>query len=144
MMKKIVIALAFFVMFQHSIYVSAEGFKCIEIFDPKQDKVVKVVPLNSEIQNMVTSWITNIQGIYGKNDPTTDDGYAIKVPLDPAVKVHCKSLNAVVSEVYIIIPENDPPFFMIFEDDNKLICYPFNGNIDMLSNSLDFKLNSKS
>jgi hypothetical protein len=104
---------------------------------------VKVVQLNPEIQSMVTKWITNIDGIYGKLDPTTDDGYAVRVPLDPAVDVHNKCLNAVVGEVYIIIPEKELPFYMIFEDENKLTCFLFNGNIDALSKSLDFKLSSK-
>lgn len=140
MTKKIPVAIFLFIILLYSTVIYAEGFKYIEIFDPKQDRVVKVVQLNEEIHNMVASWIKNINGIYGKNDPLTDDGYAIKIPLDPAVRVHGKYLNALVNEVYIIIPENDPPFFMIFEDENKLYCFLFNGNIDMLSKSLDFKL----
>ncbi|MEA4827545.1 MAG: hypothetical protein VB130_13100 [Clostridium sp.] len=140
MTKKIPVAIFLFIILLYSTVIYAEGFKYIEIFDPKQDKVVKVVQLNEEIHNMVVSWIKNINGIYGKNDPLTDDGYAIKIPLDPAVRLHGKSLNALVNEVYIIIPENDPPFFIIFEDENKPYCFLFNGNIDMLSKSLDFKL----
>jgi hypothetical protein len=141
MIKKLLVALSFLVIFLHSIYVNAEGFKYIEIFDPKQDKVVKVVQSNPQIQDMITRWITNIEGLY-KNDPATDDGYVIKIPLDPIVKVNCKSLNALVSEVYILIPENEQPCYLIFEDENKLLSFPFNGDIDMLSNILDFDLRS--
>lgn len=140
MAKKISIVMVLLVIFFHSLDVHAEEFKYAEIFDPKQNKVVKVVQLNSEIHDLVAGWIKNVEGIYGKNDPISDDGYAIKIPLNPTVKVQCKWLNALVNEVYIIIPENDPPFFMIFEDENKLCCFPFNGNIDTLSKSLDFKL----
>ena len=128
-------------MFLNSIPVNAKYFKYIEIFDPKQDKVVKVIQSNPRIQDMITSWITNMEGLY-KNDPITDDGYAIKIPLHPTVKVNCKSLSAFVSEVYIIIPENDPPFYLIFEEENKLLSFPFNGDIDKLSKLLDFKLNN--
>jgi hypothetical protein len=138
--KKISIVVVLLIILFHSTVVHAEEFKYAEIFDPKQNKVVKVVQLNTEIHDMVARWIKNIEGIYGKNDPISDDGYAIKIPLDPTVKVEGKWLNALVNEVYIIIPENDPPFFMIFEDENKLCCFPFNGNIDTLSKSLDFKL----
>lgn len=143
MNKKLVVSFTFFFIFFQSICIKAQDFKYIEIFDPKQDKVVKVVQSSPEIQNMVASWITNIQGIYGKIDPITDDGYAVKIPLNPAAKVNSSYLNAIVNEVYIIIPEKAPPFYMIFEDKNKLSCYPFNGNIDMLSKSLGFKLNNK-
>ena len=114
-------------------------FNSVEIFDPKQNKVVKVVQSNPQIQGIITSWITNIEGLY-KNDPATDDGYVVKIPLDPIVKVNCKSLNALVSEVYILIPENEPPCYLIFDDENKLLSLPFNGDIDMLSNILHFKL----
>jgi hypothetical protein len=142
MNRKLVVILTFFFIFLNLISVNAKEFKYIQIFDPKQDKVVKVIQSNPQIQDMITSWITNIEGLY-KNDPITDDGYAIKIPLDPTVKVNCKSLNALVSEVYIIIPENDPPFYLIFEEENKLLSIPFNGDIDKLSKILDFKLNNK-
>lgn len=141
MIKKLLVVLSLFVILLHSTCVNAEGFKYIEIFDPKQDKVVKVVQSNPQIQDMITSWITNLEGLY-KNDPATDDGYVVRIPLDPLVKVNCKSLNALVSEVYILIPENEPPCYLIFEDENKLLSLPFNGDIDKLSKILDFKLSN--
>jgi len=123
--------------------IHAEGFKYVEIFDPKQAKVVKVVQLNTEINNMVSTWIKNIDGIYGKNNPVTEDGYAIKIPLNPSVKVQGKWLNTLVNEVYIILPENDPPFFMIFENKDKLSCFPFKGDVNTFSKILDFNLKVK-
>jgi hypothetical protein len=141
MNRKLVIILSFFFMFLNLIPANAKDFKYIEIFDPKQDKVIKVIQSNPQIQDMITNWISNIEGLY-KNDPATDDGYAIKISLYPTVKVNCKSLNALVSEVYIIIPENDPPFYLIFEEEDKLLSFPFNGDIDKLSKLLNFKLNS--
>lgn len=143
MTKKIVVVLSFLFIFIESLYVNAQDFKHIEIFDPKQNKVVKVVQSTPEIQNIIASWVKNIQYMYGKIDPITDDGYAIKVPFDPAVKVHCHALTATVNEVYIIIPETEPPFYIIFEDKNNVSCYVFNGDINMLSNILDFKLSYK-
>ncbi|MBU3114277.1 hypothetical protein [Clostridium lacusfryxellense] len=139
MIKKLLFVLFFFVIFSHSTYVSAEMVNNIEIFDPKQNKVVKVIKANPEIQDMITSWITNIDGLY-KNDPATDDGYVVKIPLDPIVKVNCKAFNALVSDVYILIPEKEPPCYLIFDDETKLLSLPFNGDIDMLSKVLNFKL----
>lgn len=139
MVKKVLVILSFLVIFLPSTYVNAEGFKYVEIFDPKQDKVVKIVQSNPQVQDMIISWITNIEGLY-KNDPATDDGYVVKIPLDPVVKVNCTSFNALVSEVYILIPENDPPCYLIFENENNLLSFPFNGDIDKLSKILDFKL----
>jgi hypothetical protein len=64
----------------------------------------------------------------------------IKIPLDTSVKANCKWLNTIVEEVYIIIPKKDPPFFMIFENADKLSCFPFNGDVDALSKALNFDL----
>ena len=140
MTKQISIAIILYVLFLNPTIIYAQGSKYVEIFDPKQDKVVKVIHLNAEINNMISGWVKNIDGIYAKNDPITNDGYAIKVPLDPKVTVRGKWLNATVKEVYIIIPETDPPFFMIFENENKLSCFLFDGSIDTLSKILGFKL----
>jgi len=123
-----------------SVVISAEGFNFAEIFDPKQDKVVKVVQVNTKIHNMVGSWIKNVDDIYGKNDPLTDDGYAIRIPVYPSIKVSGKWVKTFVHEVYVIIPESEPPFFMIFENENRLLCFPFKGDIDELSKVLDFKI----
>lgn len=143
MSKKIVLLVTFFFIFFHSTFAYAQEAKNIEIFDPKQDKVVKVVKSNLKIQNMVTEWITNIQGMCSKVDPVTNDGYAVKIPLDPAVKVTGKYLNSTVNEVFVIVPENEPPFLLIFEKENKLSCFLFKGSIDMLSNSLGFNLRKR-
>ncbi|MBZ9636855.1 hypothetical protein [Clostridium sp. FP1] len=140
MIKKTPVIIFLFIIIMHSIVISAEEFRYAEIFDPKQDKVVKVIQVNREIQNMVVSWIKDVDNIYGKSNPLTDDGYAIRIPLYPSVKVQGKCINALVNEVYIIIPENEPAFFMIFENENRLLCYPFRGDIDVLSKILDFKL----
>ena len=142
MSKKILIVMSLFIMLSHSTVASAIGFKYVQIFDPKQDKVVKVVQLNDEIHNMVVSSIKDVDSLYAKNNPLTDDGYAIRVPIYPAVMVQGKCLNALVDNVFIIIPQHDAPFFMIFEDDNKLLCFPFKGNVNNLSKILDFKLKS--
>ena len=140
MFKKILVIIFLFIMIMHSVVISAEGFKDMEIFDPKQDKVVKVVHMNTKIHNMVGSWIENVDDIYGKNDPLTEDGYAIRIPLYPSIKVSGKWVKTFVHEVYVIIPKSEPPFFMIFENENKLLCFPFKGDIDELSKALDFNL----
>lgn len=143
MIKKILSVMFLSILLLNSTVVRAEGLKYVEIFDPKQEKVVKLVQLNPEIHNMVESFIKNVDNIYAKSDPLTDDGYAIRIPIDPAVKVQRKYLNALINEVYIIIPENDTPFFMVYENENKLLCFPFEGDINSLSKVLDFNLKGR-
>lgn len=140
MTKKATVIIFLFIMIMHSLVINAGQFSYVEIFDPKQDKVVKVVQVNTEIHKIVAGLIKSVDGIYGKNDPLTDDGYAIKIPLSPAVKVQGEWLNTLVHEVYVIIPEKQPPFFMVFENEDKVMCFSFEGNINELSRVLDFKL----
>lgn len=87
MNKKVSIVMFLFIILLHSTAICADGFKYIEIFDPKQDKVVKIIQPNKKINNMVIGWINGIDGIYGKNDPIKDNGYVIRFPLDPAIQV---------------------------------------------------------
>jgi hypothetical protein len=138
MIKKI--TLAIIILFSISTNVFAKEYKYAQIFDPKQDKVVQIVQLNSEIHNLVVSYIEDVDTIYGKNNPIPEDGYAIKIPLYPEIKAQKKCLNALIKEVYIIIPENEQPFIMLFENKNKLSCFPFRGDINTLSKALNFNL----
>lgn len=142
MTRKFIVLLLICVIFPYVLCVDAQN-SYAEIFDPKQNKVVKAVQMNPEIHAMVSGWIANIDGIYSRLNPVTDDGYAVKIPLEPAVDVHSKWISAAVSEVYIIIPEADPPFYLIFDDGKKATCYPFNGDVNMLSKALGFKLSAK-
>lgn len=138
MMKKIILVVL--VLFFIPSHTFAKEYEYVQIFDPKQDKVVKLVQLTPEIKDLATSYIESIDDIYGKNDPIPSDGYAIKIPVDPAIKAEKKCLNALIKEVYVIIPETEPPFIMVFEDENKLACFPFRGDIKKLSEILNFNL----
>ena len=142
MLKKITLVLI--ILLSISTNILAKEYKYVQIFDPKQDKVVKLIQLNSEIQSLVVSYLEDIDAIYAKNDPIPEDGYAIKIPLDPAIKAQKKCLNALIKEIYIIIPEKEPPFIMLFEKENKLLCFPFKGDIKTLSKALSFTLRQHS
>ena len=143
MFKKNLPTIVLFIMLLHPKINCAEEYKYIEIFDPKENKVVKMVQTNEEINNMVIGWINRIDGIYVKVDPIKDDGYAIRFSLNPAIQMQNKWLNTFVKEVYLIIPENNLPFFMVFETENRLVCFPFTEDITTLSNVLDFNLDFK-
>jgi hypothetical protein len=140
MLKRISVMIVLLLLVLPSIPIQSEEFNYVEIFDPKQNKVIKTLQLTPELQKMVSNWIINIEGMHSKIDPVTDDGYAVRIPLDPEVKVDTTYLKASVNAVYIIIPEKESPFFMIFESETKLSCFLFNGDIALLSKALDFKL----
>ncbi|MGN9165708.1 hypothetical protein ACTNDY_10590 [Tissierellaceae bacterium HCP3S3_D8] len=140
MIKKFLTISILFIVLLNLQVIRAEEYQYIEIFDPKQDKVIKVIKTDKEINNMVADWIDQIDGIYTKINPIEDDGYAIRFPLDPAIQVENKWLNTIVEELYLIVPEKNPPFFIIFETENKPVCFLFTGDISKLSDVLEFNL----
>lgn len=134
MIKKIIVALV--IIFVSSANVHADEYKQIEIFDSIKGKVVNQVKVNPEIYNLINNYLNNIDGIYAKNDPVPDRCIAIKVPLDPPIKVENKWLNTRVNEVFIIVPKEGLPFLMVFENENKLSCFPLNGDLNLLLKNL--------
>ena len=120
--------------------VVAKGSPCAEIMDPMQKTVVKSVQMNSEIYDMLKSWLTNMDNYCSKLNPAEVEGYKVRIPLDPPVKVNKQSLKGDISQVYIIVPQTKSPFFLIYDNKNMPSYLKFNGNIDSLSKALDFKL----
>lgn len=140
MIKKVLTISILFIILLNLQVIRAEEDQYIEIFDPKQDKVVKVIKADKEINNMVVDWIDQIDRIYTKINPIEDDGYAIRFPLDPALQVKNKWLDTIVNELYLIVPKNNPSFFIVFETENKPVYFLFTGDISKLSDALDFNL----
>lgn len=140
MIKRFLTILVLFIILLHPQTHHAEGYQQIEIFDPLQEKVVKVVETNKDINDMVVGWINGIDGFYSGIDPIKDDGYAIRFPINPSIQLQNQWLKTTVKEVYLIIPENNPPFFLVFETEDKLVSFPFKDDISGLSNVLNFKL----
>ncbi|ERI94944.1 hypothetical protein HMPREF1982_00626 [Clostridiales bacterium oral taxon 876 str. F0540] len=140
MVKKISAILIFITILLSSIPAYAQGSPCAEIFDTRQKSVLKAVQVNSEIYDMVAGWVRSIDNFYGRISPVAIDGYKVRIPLDPPVKLNKKSLSGNISEVYIVVPPDRQPFFIIYEDRDKPSFFKFHGNIDSLSKALEFKL----
>jgi len=142
MFKKAIIILI--IVLLTPINVNAEEVRNIEIFDITEGRVVKVVKLNSVIQKEVKEYLLGIVDVYAKSDPIPTKGYAIKIPLEPSIKIETKWINSVVDEVIIIFPDEEGPeqFLMIFEDENKLVCFTFVGNTKLLLKNLNFQIKS--
>jgi hypothetical protein len=139
MMRKVSAILILIIIFLISAPTYAAGSPFAEIYDPAQKKVVKTVQVNSELYTLTNSILKSIDNYYGRITPSKVEGYKVRIPLDPPIKVSKNSLNSKVSEVYIIIPQNKSPIIMIFEDKNKPSYFKFHGSIESLSKALDFK-----
>lgn len=140
MIKKVLALILLIIVLLPSPSIGSTGSPCAEVVDLAQNRIAKSVQVDSEIYDMAKCWIKSIDNFYGRINPLPVEGYKVRIPLDPAVSVNKKSLTAEISEIYIIVPPNKPPFLMIYEANNKLSYFKFHGNIDSLSKVLDFKL----
>ena len=139
MLKKT--ALILIIILFYSINVHAEGNSNIEIFDITKGKVVKVLHVDSKIEEIAINYLKGINCVHGKFNPIPKEGYAIAIPLKTSVKIQGKWLNAFVNEVIIMFPKLEPPFLVVIDNDDRLVCFGFKGDTEFLLKILNFKLN---
>jgi len=134
------IAIILLVFFLYSRNVYAEENINIEIFDIRQEKVVKIVESNEAVEKIVLDYICQIDGFVAKCDPIPQEGYAIKVPLKSSRKIQNPWINGIVSEVIVVIPKEElGPFLVVFENGERFLCLNFKGSSDNLLKALGFQ-----
>ena len=111
----------------------------IEIFDVKEERVVKSVLSNDKIRNEVEKYLKEITSIYVKIKPIPNNGFIIKIPLYPPIDIDNEFFNYQISIVYLMFPENESPYLMIFDKESHPFFYNFSGNTDLLLKYLNYK-----
>lgn len=112
--------------------------KCVEIFDINIGKVVKRVKSNRVIQSMSENYIREITGMYTKVKAIPDNGYIIRIPLEPAVNVKNRWIDHKVEELFVIFTEQVHPYLLVLDDDQRPFFYTFNGNTGDLLRELEY------
>lgn len=134
--------ICFMGLIQPAVPAEAKQTEYVEIFNIKQRKVIEEIKLTPEIKSMVTDWLVQAEEAYAKVNPIPENGYVVRVPLNPDAALQNKWLYANIEEVYIVIPEKEPPFFVLVGNDG-LACYLLHGEIHRLSEALGFNLNAQ-
>lgn len=136
MMKKTI----FFIVLLLFIGTSAKAqSKQIEVFDISKGKVILQQETNPDIQKDVKKYVNGIKKIYSKIQPIPKAGLMVKVPLEPAIRVENQWLSAIIDEVIIIIPADDEPILMLFDDENRTLFFTFTGNVQELLKKINVK-----
>lgn len=138
--KKIIAILAILLIFPANVF--SKDYNDIEIYDIKKDKLIKTVQSNSEIENLVINYLQGIDGIYAKLNPIPKEGYAIKVSLESPLVLQNEWINDIVDQAIIVLPkeEGTKAFFIIFEKEDKFMCFTFKGEVELLIKKLKFKV----
>lgn len=113
--------------------------KQIEVFDISKGKVILQQETNPDIQKDVKKYVNGIKKIYSKIQPIPKAGLMVKVPLEPAIRVENQWLSAIIDEVIIIIPADDEPILMLFDDENRTLFFTFTGNVQELLKKINVK-----
>ena len=143
MIKRILLALLLIFLCSNT-RAFAKETQVIEIYNISYERIDKIVRIDYEIQKLVENYINGIEGLYHKFNPIPDGGFAVKVPLAPAVTARTKGINSPVDQVIVMFPENEEPFLLIFEEDGRLSCFTFKGDTGTLIESLEYEPNTYS
>ncbi|MGE7925400.1 hypothetical protein ACQKND_19760 [Viridibacillus arvi] len=119
--------------------VSAQSTTNIELLDIQKNKII-TIPTNPEIQLETKKIIEGIDNIVKKIKPIPDKGYIVKIPLTPSLQIENKWLNTLIDEVIIIIPEDEKPYLLIFDDESKPHFFTIKTEIDTLLKTLNISL----
>ncbi|WP_373231160.1 hypothetical protein [Cohnella sp.] len=94
--------------------VRAEEKPNVSIFDVKQEKVVKVVPLTSELQDSVLELLRSSPILYGGFSMDPQDGMVLHVPFPTPVQIKHELYPSAIQEVYIFLEQDKQPRALIF------------------------------
>ena len=118
---------------------SAQSTSNIELLDIRESKVI-TIPITPEIYVETKKVIEEIDTIVKKFNPIPDKGYIVKIPLTPSLRLENKWVKTTIDEVIIIIPEDEKPYLLIFDDEKKPHFFTVTTEIDTLLKTFDFPL----
>ena len=117
--------------------VSAQSTTEIEILDIEKNKIIKIQK-NPKIQLETKKIIKEIDNIVTKFNPIPDKGYLVKIPLTPSLQLENKWVNTSIDEVIIIIPEDEKPYLLIIDNENKPHFFTIKTEMDTLLKTIEF------
>lgn len=137
MIKKVLLSII--ILHLISTIAIAQTNKQIEIFDINKGKVIMNVQLNPNSQQEVKKFLEGITGVYVKYNPIPNKGFMIRVPLEPNIVVKNQWFNDLVDEVTIIFTNQEDPYLMVFNDENRMFFFTFEGDTAKFLKLINFK-----
>lgn len=116
--------------------VLAETNKQIEVFDCQKQTVIEKHSLRTDIQEKAIKYAQSITGVFTNFNATPKTGYMIKVPLSSQVVIQNRWIHTSIDEVVILLPEEEQPYIMIYDDENNPHFYYVKGDPETLLGTL--------
>lgn len=121
-----------------SINAFAQTHPNIEIFDVLEGKVIRVLEMDRNIYHEAEKILDNITGVVVRYNPIPKNGYMIRIPLEPTIKVGNQWFVDLVDEVTIIIPNQEKPYLMVFDDENRPHFLTLEGDMEKILGLMNF------
>lgn len=111
----------------------------VEIFDVKQGSVIRQLESSPDIQREAKKFLEEIDGMYVKVKAFPEEGYIVRIPLEPPANIQNEWLNALVNEVFVIFPgDENAPYLLVLDGKGRPYFYTFHGKVDTLLEKLNF------
>lgn len=143
MVRKTLILLGIVFLQFNLCMVKAQNQNLVLVLDIKTNKIIKTTPPNPNVQLETVKIMKAIDGVVKKINPIPNKGLMVKIPLEPSFHLQNKWVNALIDEVIIIIPENEMPYLLLYDDENNSYFCTFDTKIDMLINTLNIPSTSE-
>lgn len=109
----------------------------IEVFDVKKEQVIEIIANSEIIQREIKKCLKSIDGMTMRFNPIPKEGKIIKIPVEPSVTVNNQWIHSLVDEVKLILPTNETPLLMIFDDENQPYFLEFKHEIKLLLSEIE-------
>jgi len=101
--------------------------------------VVQKQSLDIEIQKEAIQYAQSITGAFKNLNVVPKTGHMIKVPLSKPVTITNQWIHTTIDEVLVLLPLNEKPYIMIYDDENNPHFYYVQGHPERLLKHLKVK-----
>lgn len=103
----------------------------VQIFDVKQEKVVKQYPLNRDLEKSITELLNASPRMYGGIDMNPKSGLILHAKFKSPIQISSLIYPDSIKEVYLFLePEVDPKALIFFSSSSKFIIVVLKGDSD--------------
>ncbi len=94
--------------------ISAKELPTVSIFDVKQEKVVKVMPLTLEFKNSVFQVLKSSPAVYGGFSMNPKNGLILHIPFHSPVEIPHRFYSDRIKEIYLFLEYGSKPKALLF------------------------------
>ncbi len=120
-LKKVILIIIVISFFSTGMAVYADGR--VEIFDIKQEQVIKSTEMNDTIKKEALKLTDGITGMCMRFRPVPGNGYMIGIPIEPGEKSCNKWLNCTIKRLILMIPEKENMILGVFDEKGRVLFF---------------------